>query len=236
MQGSTFLHHQYLALVSCFLFCVISNHTTQQNDYPRPTQTADSSDETRYPCGACDISVKWDQRAVACESCGQWFHLHCQDPDMNSTEYEDLGKSDATWHCVVCANANYSPVAYDLFGLNTSQNVSRTHSTSSFSSIFGFEPTQSSTPTRASKQNKHTRRPLRLITVTCCSVVGKTAELANLIDSTQPDIILGTESWLTPNVSSAEVFPRHYAVHRRDRKARLAAGSSSLCMRTSRHL
>ena len=117
----------------------IADNTTQQNDYPRPTPTADSSDETRYPCGACDISVKWDQRAVACESCGQWFHLHCQDPDMNSTEYEDLGKSDAIWHCVVCANANYSSVAYDLFGLNTSQNVSRTHSTSSFSSVFGFQ-------------------------------------------------------------------------------------------------
>ena len=131
--------------------------------------------------------------------------------DRKSGEYVNLGMGQKS-------------VAYDPFGLNTSQNVSQTHSTSSFSSNFGFEPTHSSTPTRASKQNKHTRRPIRLITVNCCSVVGKTAELAHLIDSTRPDIILGTESWLTPNVSRAEVFTRHYTVHRRDRKGQTGGG------------
>ena len=39
-----------------------------------------------------------------------------------------------------------------------------------------------------------------------------------LLDTTKPDIIIGTETWLDPSISSSEYFPAsRYTVYRRDR-------------------
>ena len=35
----------------------------------------------------------------------------------------------------------------------------------------------------------------------------------NLIDSHNPDIIFGTESWLNHDISSSELFPDGYSVY-----------------------
>jgi hypothetical protein len=37
------------------------------------------------------------------------------------------------------------------------------------------------------------------------------------IDSSQPDIIIGTETWLTKDMNSSEVIPNDFEVFRRDR-------------------
>jgi hypothetical protein len=39
-----------------------------------------------------------------------------------------------------------------------------------------------------------------------------------MIDSTRPDIIFGTETWLSPNIRDIEVFPEESKVFRNDRK------------------
>ena len=52
----------------------------------------------------------------------------------------------------------------------------------------------------------------------CQSIKNKIAELQTFISSTEPDIVLGTESWLQPEVLSCEIFPEEYAVYRKDRK------------------
>ena len=41
--------------------------------------------------------------------------------------------------------------------------------------------------------------------------------LDNLIHQYNPDVIVGTESWLKPTISSSEIFPPDYEVFRRDR-------------------
>ena len=46
---------------------------------------------------------------------------------------------------------------------------------------------------------------------------GKPAQLQNIINSTQADIVIGSESWLTPDIKSTEVFPPSYKCYRRDR-------------------
>ncbi|MCG8048822.1 MAG: hypothetical protein N0E48_24995 [Candidatus Thiodiazotropha endolucinida] len=61
-------------------------------------------------------------------------------------------------------------------------------------------------------------RPLRLIIVNCQSLVGKKTSLSTLCEESDPDIVLGTESWLTSDHFSAEVFPPGYKVFRKDRK------------------
>ena len=49
------------------------------------------------------------------------------------------------------------------------------------------------------------------------SVLAKRAELFNLIHEHQPDVIFGTETWLSPNINSTEFFPAGYSLFRKDR-------------------
>ena len=81
-------------------------------------------------------------------TCGQWFHLECQ--DIGSGSY-DLGRSDVTWHCIICANANYPTVTFDLRGIDTSQHSLTSDSSLSVNMDCSFHPLHTSTPTKASK-------------------------------------------------------------------------------------
>ena len=45
----------------------------------------------------------------------------------------------------------------------------------------------------------------------------KEAILGCFVDTHKPDIIFGTESWLSPSISSSEIFPHGYNVYRQDR-------------------
>ncbi|XP_072014731.1 uncharacterized protein [Amphiura filiformis] len=50
------------------------------------------------------------------------------------------------------------------------------------------------------------------------SLRGKTAELAVCLDNHQPDLVIGTESWLDDSISNAEIVPPNYNVVRKDRQ------------------
>ncbi|KAL8565040.1 hypothetical protein ACOMHN_003416 [Nucella lapillus] len=68
---------------------------------------------------------------------------------------------------------------------------------------------------------------LRILTLNCQRILGKTAELAAALKYLKPDIVCGTESWLygikpganpsPDHVKSSEVFPEEYNVFRKDR-------------------
>ena len=58
---------------------------------------------------------------------------------------------------------------------------------------------------------------LKIIIVNCQSVQAKKCSFLLLIDQYIPDIIVGTESWLTPAINSSEIFPSNYNIYRRDR-------------------
>ena len=42
--------------------------------------------------------------------------------------------------------------------------------------------------------------------------------MENLIDSTNPDIVIATETWLDPTITNNQVFPPNYTVWRKDRE------------------
>ena len=178
-----------------------------------------SSSKSKYPCGKCDREVSWEGRGVACESCGIWFHATCQ--GIGKSSYINLGDEDVTWHCTVCGNPNYSDIPFDLYSIHCEEpdlkfDLSQ-NSIPSISPTKTFKPVHASTPTRANQQDKVTNRPLRVISVNFNSIVAKRAELANVIVSVRPDIIIGTETKLDKEVQDAEFMPNSYRVHRKDR-------------------
>ena len=122
------------------------------------------------------------------------------------------------WNCTQCDSANYSTIAFDLFEIEQEEFESTSVTDSN------FNPLHTSTPNRASKQNRHTKRPLRLLNLNCAGILGHREELENMIHSMKPDIILGTESWLKDKHKSSEIFPQDYTVYRRDRTTKARGG------------
>ena len=58
---------------------------------------------------------------------------------------------------------------------------------------------------------------MKCMLINCRSVKNKMADIAAIIDEHKPDIILGNESWLTPDIGNNEIFPIDYNVFRKDR-------------------
>ena len=53
--------------------------------------------------------------------------------------------------------------------------------------------------------------------VNCQSIKSKKASFENLLSSHDPDFFVGTESWLSPEITNNEIFPSCYTIYRRDR-------------------
>ena len=160
----------------------------------RLNDLSSSSNLSKYPCGTCDNTVTWDQRGVACESCGQWFHASCQ--SINNSDYNNLDSSDISWRCVICGQPNYSNITFDLYNLSTESafgaQLSRVCESQSFNSVASmspnFIPIHCSSPSKdrpKANQNPKYPRPLRFININFRSVKGKRADIANMISSLQ---------------------------------------------------
>ena len=63
------------------------------------------------------------------------------------------------------------------------------------------------------------------------SLVNKTATFGAFIDDHNPDIVTVSETWLSPDISTAEIFPSGYNVFRKDRQD--GHGGVLLASRTS---
>ena len=59
---------------------------------------------------------------------------------------------------------------------------------------------------------------MRTLIVNCNSIQGKSSEFKTVVHYIKPDIIIGTESKLGPDVLDSEVFPEWYVPYRKDRK------------------
>ena len=182
------------------------------------TNSASMKDDSQDHCGNCDHLVSWSEKGVACETCGKWYHAKCQ--SIGTISYQDLNASDALWFCDLCKNHNYSKTMFDLYGVDQENSESsQDTSQSSIPSLNGhFTPGHVSTPTRQSTKNKFRSRPLRVINVNFQSMVGKRAETLELIDRLKPDILIGTETWLTSQVSDGELLTKDFQIFRKDRK------------------
>ena len=60
-------------------------------------------------------------------------------------------------------------------------------------------------------------KELVLLQVNCRSICNKILEFWNLIHTYNPDVVIGTESWLNEEINNAKVFMGDYITFRRDR-------------------
>jgi hypothetical protein len=60
-------------------------------------------------------------------------------------------------------------------------------------------------------------KSLAVLQVNCRSIYNKALEFWNLVDTYNPDVVIGTESWLKEDIGNAEVFRADFTTFRRDR-------------------
>ena len=71
-------------------------------------------------------------------------------------------------------------------------------------------------------------KPLVLLQINCRSIC-KILEFRNLIDTYNPDVVIGTESWLSEEINNTKVFRDDYITFRRDRCSR--GGGVFICFK-----
>ena len=71
--------------------------------------------------------------------------------------------------------------------------------------------------------------PLALLHINCRGICNKILEFWNLTDTYNPDVVIGTESWLSEEINNAEVFKNDYITFRRDRCSR--GGGVFICVK-----
>jgi hypothetical protein len=63
-------------------------------------------------------------------------------------------------------------------------------------------------------------KSLVLLQVICRSIYNKALEFWNLVNTYNPDILIGTESWLREELGNTEIFRTDFTAFRRDRHCR----------------
>ena len=76
------------------------------------------------------------------------------------------------------------------------------------------------------------QRKLTLALINCRSIRSeeKSREFNIFLREHNPDVVLGTESWLSVDISDAEVFPQNYVTYRKDRNDQ-TEGGVFICVR-----
>jgi hypothetical protein len=67
--------------------------------------------------------------------------------------------------------------------------------------------------------HKNVGKSLVLLQVHCISIYNKALEFWNLVDTYNPDTIIGTESWLREETGNTEIFRADFTIFRRERHA-----------------
>ena len=114
-----------------------------------------------------------------------------------------LRAPNISWHCTSCS----------IPQLTTGLPNSPTSINKSFSSHdITTSPTNNrlvSQPTTTVQRQAH--KPLKIININFQSIKNKTAELGNFICVSDPDILIGTETWLNQTITDNEMFPPGYS-------------------------
>jgi len=164
-------------------------------------------------------STLYCQKGVACDDCQQWYHAQCM--HMNSKIYETLcNYSNISWHCDNCGMPNFSTSLFESFTTDVTSNSFSVLDSSNTTCASSPGPPISSSSPKSSHKKKSTPsfRSLKTLVINFQSCKNKKAEICNLLESADPSIIMGSETWMNPNIHTSEFFPPNYDILRKDRK------------------
>ena len=174
------------------------------------------------PCGSCHQPVRNRDKAILCEECNQWHHIHCI--GISQSSYNSLINQSAFWLCDHCGipNITTSP------SRNEQSNSTNTWSDSSMLStptlhtsqnaglIFVPNPQNTSTPERHMKTQGNTFKGI-LINTNSVKSIEKATQLKATIQYNNPDIIFLVETKLDANYATYSFLPPNYEAIRKDR-------------------
>ncbi len=214
----------------------------------------------KYPCGVCSKAVKWTQKGVACDSCDSWYHSSCV--GLSETVYNSLspeiswicykcGLPNFSSDLFTSVPAESLHISHpSLFGISHSSSVENENDNSvqiEGSPMFTSSPKDGrnnsleSTATSLTSSNLSSSEPAypiknnastRILIINFQSIRPKVAEFWNLISCTNPDIVIGSETWLKPEIYNAEILPDGYDLYRKDR----ADGYGGVLIATKKNL
>ena len=197
-------------LMYLFSLLILNASDCQPNPGPRTV---------KYPCGICGKACVWSRnvRSVACSNCDQWFHKNCL--NMPTVLYEPLEQTDISWYCCGCGLPNFNTSLFEDFDI--SDPTCSTPSQTSFSSVntegsIGL-PDFTSSPT-THRNVPLSKKKARILVINFQSIRSKRESFWAMLEYSDPDIILATETWLNPTIAEREVLPANYKfVARKDR-------------------
>ena len=140
---------------------------------------------------------------------------------MNTMVYEGL--KNVSWECLQCGLPNFSSSLFDDVNILNSPNSYSTLSNGQYSipSLDSEDPDPTpvaqSSPLQRKQYFGKLNHPLKVININLQSINNKKAEVLLMIERDNPDIIVGTETWLRPEIKNSEIFPASFNVYRKDR-------------------
>ena len=166
---------------------------------------------------------------------------------MNPLVYQSL--KNISWECCKCGipkfTSGFFPSISDTFDslYNPFDSLDPRYCSHQPNSSFDPQtpkkqkaPLLASTPKRFPKDQSSKRDPtldLKTLVIIFQSLWNKRIELSNLASDTKADIIIGTETWLTPEHKNSELLLDDYDIFRRDRPTKgggvLIAVKKDLC-------
>ena len=120
--------------------------------------------------------------------------------------YEALEASDVSWYCCNCGIPNFNTSLFEDFLPSSSDSLHTSRSSeSSDGSVLDTSniglPISTSFPT-SRKRQPLSKRKLRIVSINFQSLRSKKAAFWSMLEYTDPDIILASETWL--------YLPRYY--------------------------
>ena len=203
----------------------------------------------KFPCGicgracktgviACDDCDKWIHKSClgmttaefsdVGRSDEKWSCPSCSKPNNSSSIIYHVPDTNTTQDNAII-NVSLHPSRLDsVFEQSSLSSSSLSTSTNSIetniqvmSPLRNTTPIMTSSPIHSATRNVkiNQRKSLRILVINFRSLRKKGKLLEALVETTNPDMIMGTETWLDPNIKLSEVFPeyQHFDIARRDR-------------------
>ena len=151
---------------------------------------------TEFPCGLCNKAVRWNQRGICCDNCDLWYHMCCI--NLSIASYTALENTSVCWICHSCGLPNFSSSFFD-----STKSIDCDNSYNTLASLDttgdSLYPAATSSPIASKRIKPHSwkadARQLKCLTINFQGISNKKGAVAELLHSTQPDEIIGTETW-----------------------------------------